>query len=330
MEDSKGQEGFEAIYGRIHSLYPEQEGMYYRSMLPSFLEGESPLEGVEVWKCEEGCPHWHYVTYGFSELFEKESENLSESGYGFELTFRLERQEEEPPYWPIHLLQSLARYVFASGNVLIEGQHMSRNGPIAPNTNTKLTSLGFMVDPKLGELETLNGHMKFLQAVAMTEDEKNAMMCWSGEAFLREMSKWIPLCVTKLPRSSLILEPAFRIVWENGMVRDGSSTPFLNLEELKGYMKGKKGIFCVGAGHTDLLTRLLLTRLGKGRELWLYSEKDTVLFRAGKEASVRMEDDVLVIALNGQAIKELAENLEPYAGEVELGSIPLRLIRKPS
>ena len=59
------------------------------------------------------------VTYGFSELYDKESDNLEESGYGFELTFRLAKREdeEEPPAWALNLLQNMGRYVFNSGNV---------------------------------------------------------------------------------------------------------------------------------------------------------------------------------------------------------------------
>lgn len=42
----------------------------------------------------------------------------SVSGFGFELTFRLKREPEEtaPPTWPATLMQSLAKYVFHSGN----------------------------------------------------------------------------------------------------------------------------------------------------------------------------------------------------------------------
>lgn len=38
-----------------------------------------------VWKfgkAETGVPHWHYVTYGYSELYEKECEDPAVSGYG--------------------------------------------------------------------------------------------------------------------------------------------------------------------------------------------------------------------------------------------------------
>ena len=52
------------------------------------------MDGVEIWKSEHGIPHWHYVTYGFTELYEKKSEDPEVSGYGFELTFRLKRGKE--------------------------------------------------------------------------------------------------------------------------------------------------------------------------------------------------------------------------------------------
>ena len=56
-------------------------------------------------------PHWHYVTYGFSELYAKESSDAATSGYGFELTFRLaaeaaENADSTPPVWPMNLLQN--------------------------------------------------------------------------------------------------------------------------------------------------------------------------------------------------------------------------------
>lgn len=79
--------------------------------------------------------HWHYVTYGFTELGEKNSPNPDVSGFGFELTFRLKKTPQEikaeaeqlkkdggkrfenqgvayVPKWPVNMLQNLGRYVF--------------------------------------------------------------------------------------------------------------------------------------------------------------------------------------------------------------------------
>ena len=189
-ETGFSQEGFDAVSRALERLYSGQEGIFYRTVIPYALGGKDPLDGIEVWKSEHGVPHWHYVTYGFTELYEKESDISQESGYGFELTFRLKRgAEEQPPAWPVNLLQNLARYVFSTGNGFGPGHHMSCNGPIALDTDTKLTALGFRVDPELGELDTPNGHMRFLQAVALTGDEMEAMMCWDGQLFLEELER---------------------------------------------------------------------------------------------------------------------------------------------
>ena len=90
------------------------------------------------------------VTYGFSELYDKESDNLEESGYGFELTFRLAKREdeEEPPAWALNLLQNMGRYVFNSGNVFRSGDYLDANGPICLGADTQLTALAFTLDPE--------------------------------------------------------------------------------------------------------------------------------------------------------------------------------------
>ena len=107
-ETTLEQGGFDAISEKLRALYPGQEGRFYGTVIPYFLGGNDPLDGVEVWKSEEGIPHWHYVTYGFTELYQKECEDPEVSGFGFELTFRLKREgEEEPPVWPMKQFSSV-------------------------------------------------------------------------------------------------------------------------------------------------------------------------------------------------------------------------------
>lgn len=67
-------------------------------------------------------PHWHYITFGLSDLHGDgrvhQLDNSNEkperlSGMGFELTFRLIKQNstnnenDKPPTWPANLLQAL-------------------------------------------------------------------------------------------------------------------------------------------------------------------------------------------------------------------------------
>ena len=325
------QAGFDAIAKAMHRLYPDQEGLFYSTIIPYALGGDDPLDGVEIWKSGHGVPHWHYVTYGFTELYEKESDDPEVSGYGFELTFRLKRGEEEPPpVWPVNLLQNLARYVFSSGNAFGLGHHMDANGPIALETETKLTALGFRIDPELGEMDTPNGHFAFLQVVGLTADEMAAMMCWNGEKFLSELEQQIPLCITDLSRPSMMENPALRGAWQEGMDRDGSSTAFLYMDELGVRLENGHVTLRLGAGHDRTLTRMLRARVGKGRELFLRGSDTAVLFRPGEQAGACEEDGVTVLTLPEDALKELCGALGPHAGVCTLSAFPMTVELAPT
>lgn len=47
--------------------------------------------------------------------------------------------EQAPPTWPAELLQSLARYVFQSENVLCMGDHVSWHAPWTAGTPASST-----------------------------------------------------------------------------------------------------------------------------------------------------------------------------------------------
>lgn len=321
-------EGFSAIAKKVQELYPNQEAPYYGPVLPYMLGGDDPLDGIEVWKNEKGIPHWHYVTYGFTELYEKESEDPSESGYGFELTFRLKRdpEEEQPPAWPMNLLQNLARYVFSSGNVFRSGHHMSCNGPVMLGSDTKLTALGFLTDPELGEMDTVNGHMVFLQAIPITDDEMKGLMCWSGEKFLRALMEKIPLGIGDLSRDSIMERPDFHSIWEQGIAADGSNTGFLYMDEMEAGLDGEQGRLRVGAGHVDILGIMLRARVGKGRTLYLQGARQSVLFQGGAQNEIALDEHgTLVIGLTENGLRELCKALVPHAGSRRLQEIPLTM-----
>ena len=330
-ETELNQAGFDAIAEVMHRLYPDQDGLYYGTIIPYTLGGDDPLDGVEIWKSEHSIPHWHYVTYGFTELYEKESEDPEVSGYGFELTFRLKRgKEKQPPTWPVSLLQNLARYVFSSGNVFGPGHHMNANGPIALETDTQLTALGFRTDPELGELDTPNGHFMFLQVVGLTEDEMDAMMCWNGEKFLVELERQIPLCITDLSRLSMMENPSLRAAWQAGMNLDGSSTGFLYMDELEAKLENGHSALRLGAGHDQTLVRMLRARVGKGRTLFLQSRNQAVMLRPGKQANVHEKDGLPVLTLTKEALEELCGVLQPHAGTYALSTFPMTVELTPT
>lgn len=226
--------GWDAIDKAIGELYGEQESHHYGTSIPYILGGPDPLDGISVYAVNTPMPHWHFVTYGFSELYEKEMQDASKSGYGFELTFRLTRSEGEtdPPAWALNLLQNVGRYVFTSGNIFQPGDYMDANGPICLESDTLLTALSFIEDPDLTAISTPNGSVQFIQMVGITGRELEMIQTWNARGFLSACSNFMPKYVTDLMRNSYADIPSVVQAVEHGMEQDGSSTAFLFVQQL--------------------------------------------------------------------------------------------------
>ena len=154
-------------------IYSEQEPKHYAPTIHYALGGEEPLDGISIYKSEKQTKHFHFVTYGFSELYyDEESADGEFSKYGFELTFRLKMEDENDNVnWVCNLLQNIAKYVFKSGKWFEEFHFIPANGPIRSEFDTEITALAFVLDPELGEIETAHGKVMFLQMVGLTSSE---------------------------------------------------------------------------------------------------------------------------------------------------------------
>lgn len=120
--DPKESPGWCAIDSRLASAYPGANAVHFANPILQVLGGADPLNAVSAYyisgsdivfankktsKPEKSIhiephkpgdsnrfQHWHFVTYGFSELFSKSPDNSAESsGYGFELSFRIAPSE---------------------------------------------------------------------------------------------------------------------------------------------------------------------------------------------------------------------------------------------
>ncbi len=239
------------------------------------------------------------------------------------MTFRLKKGEEAaPPTWPVSLLKNLANYVFSSGNSFDTGHHINCNGPIALDTETDLTALVFVEDCELKEVRTVNGAMKFLQAVAITNDEMEALMCWNGEKFAGLMQKENPLLVADLTRKSLMNQPEFAAQWQAGVEQDGSSTGFLYMDEIDVVEQGAKPCLVMGAGHIDTLVRMLFARVGKQRELIVQSENMLVCFQPAESPIVEKEDGLFLFDLSKEDLQTIKGAVQPKAGNYSLAGVP--------
>jgi hypothetical protein len=198
-------QGWEAIEAKLSAVHVAQQPKHWGTVMRYAEGGPDPLDGISAYKAEDP-PHWHYVTFGFSELYEKTSKDKKTSGWGFELSFRLERPKgaKSPPEWPLPFLQKLARYVFNNKTPFDREHYIRWGGPITQEERTKLEALVFSTDPLLGEIRTPNGRLKFLTAIAITADEHDFAAEKGPEALLTRLLAANSLGVVDLKRASIL------------------------------------------------------------------------------------------------------------------------------
>ncbi len=186
--------GWDAIDAAFAKVYGDQKPIHVAPQLPPGLEGGASLYGVSIYLSEKPARHWHYVTYGMTELFKKESDDPATSGWGFEFTVRVAAVGDEPPSWPTNLLMKLADYVFRSGRPFASGHRVNPGSAIAPSSS--LNAIAFTKDPGLGGIATPFGSAHFLQLVGITTDELARMKESSTDIVLKELSKNNNLLIT--------------------------------------------------------------------------------------------------------------------------------------
>ncbi len=337
--------GWDAISARLGQLYPGQEPKHFGTLISHMLGGPDPLDGISAWRRTDPVPHWHFVTYGFSELYAKESDDPEVSGYGFELTFRLAIEpgsaaeaaadtDAEPPVWALNFLQNLARYVFQSGNVFRDGDWMTANGPIALGQATQICSMGFATDPELAEpLATPNGSVAFLQVVGLTLDEERAAKQWRTRNLLDVLLPHMPLWITDLGRASLLAHPVVKQQVEEGARRDGSSsgylfTDVLGLKQTKRLLRKPLTQVTLGARQVDELVALLPLRLPFGRTLRVAGHEWQLLLEpAGADGQNAVEwpgegEGGVVLRLTDATVQQFAQTLQPREGRYVLPLLP--------
>jgi len=191
--------GWEAIESAFGELYPGQEARHWTHkgvMRMHDLRNppENPFDGVSIY---EGRTFWHYVSFGMSDLYAKESKG-EWSGFGYEFTFRLAKSEgkADPPLWPINLMGSLARAAF-TGSAFGPG-HSVKIGPIDGRAETKATALLLTNDPGLGLRETEHGKLAFLLVLGVEAAVRERALEVGVEPVVAEIRAENPDLVTRV------------------------------------------------------------------------------------------------------------------------------------
>ncbi len=320
--------GRHAITATLANLYKGRQPRHYANPHPWDQGGSDPLAGISVWQRAEPIPHWHYVTYGFSEQGNKRGKDGA-SGFGFELTFRLATTAgvNEPPMWPIHMLQNLGRYVYRSNNGFQHGHRLSANGPISLGTPTLLCAMGFSYDAELPEIATPNGSVEFLQVIGMTSEEEAAAQKWDTRRLLDLMLPYMPLWITHVDRASFTSFPAIQAKVDAGMRKEGSSsgmvfTDLLLVEQRKRFLREPVAKVTMGAYLVGQLSTLLPLRLGYGKPFSICGPDWRVQFELSrnKKNSWRIERGVVRLFVAPLSVQEFATLLHQRQGVYKLPS----------
>ena len=190
--------GWDAIDRALARVYPGVVPVH----LAPFPGGHMPGGGVHGISAYPAADHWHLVTYGLSELFEKVSRQPEISGWGYELTIRAARAPDEPraPQWAFNLLERLARVTQAEKHRYKVGDRIELDGPVDGEPGTRIRALTVVADPQLGTIDTPNGAVQFRQLVGVTANELDFLRSGSVELVLEHVADGNPLLITDVRR----------------------------------------------------------------------------------------------------------------------------------
>jgi suppressor of fused-like protein len=280
----------------------------------------SPLE--EVTLHEPAPAEWHLVTRGLTELGPKESEDPKRSGWGFELTLRLEVEDEEPD-WAVDLLTNLATYVWTSGHPFAPGHHLDLGGPIRLGTDTALRAATIVLDPVLGAIRTPNGSVEFLQVVGLTADELEACRAWRTDGVLEHLARTDPRLVTRLARPSMLADPAVAAEVARRSGAEGSSLTELRVASLRWRVRRVGGtVLTLGAGASAALGPALRRELvGPGATFVVTGDDVVARFVVAGTSSWRTVGDALEIAVAPSEVGALAALFDGRTGRGRLPAL---------
>lgn len=205
VEQELDTRGWDAITEAFEKLYPGQEDpLHFAALIPWRLGGNDPLQGISVY---DGGDYWHFVSYGLSELYEKESEDKEWSGYGFEFTLKLKKaglaDEDAEIKTVCGIFQTLARLSFQNGEIFQHDEYIY-TGQTMGMDNRQLSKLtGFITAwDEAGEIVTPNGKVQFVKLIGATDTELKAL--YNKEITVPEIAEKIGSDLTDYMRDSVL------------------------------------------------------------------------------------------------------------------------------
>lgn len=166
--------GWDAITEECERKYKGQNPQHFGTLIKWNFGGNDPLDGISVY---DGGDYFHFVTYGLSELYEKESDNKDISGYGMEFTFKLKKDnyenEESELKCICNILQSIARLTFTKREIFkpYEFLYTGQTQGIDAKMKSNITGFITIPDTDFNPIDTPNGKLIFVEFIGVTNDE---------------------------------------------------------------------------------------------------------------------------------------------------------------
>ena len=167
--------GWDAITAEFERIYPDQTNpKHYGTLIKWALGGKDPLDGISIY---DGGDYWHFVTYGMTELYEKEEGNDGISGFGYEMTFKLKKDnytdEEGELKCICGILQAIARITFNNSEIFqpFEFLYTGQTTGIDAYQKSNITGFICVPDTSVNTIDTPNGRVAFLTFIGMTDAE---------------------------------------------------------------------------------------------------------------------------------------------------------------
>lgn len=200
--------GWDAVTAEFERIYPGQKNpKHYGTLIKWRLGGPDPLDGISIY---DGGDHWHFVSFGLSELYEKESDDKEYSGYGMEFTFKLkkgcynEKDEEDEIRCVCGNLQNLAKITFEKGELFLPDEYVYTGQTVGVDRYQKSKLTGFITvsDPSVNTLSTPNGRVEFVEFIGASDSELRAII--DKRITVRELYERLGSDVTDFGRESLV------------------------------------------------------------------------------------------------------------------------------
>ena len=198
--------GMEAIDKEVESVYPTNSlHTNYVALERWDLGGTDPLDRVTI---HDGGEYYKYVTYGLTELYDKESKDQTKSGFGMEFTFKLKKaafkDEEKELKNVVGVLQTIARSTILNGEIFKPYEFVYTSQTEVMDTEQKSNISGFIIvpDKELESLDTPYGRIDFLAFIGVTKEELLAIR--KEEITVKELYEKLGTDVTSYTRKSVI------------------------------------------------------------------------------------------------------------------------------